>query len=317
MQTVDDLVTEVREQVDETNQSTKDDDAIVRLFNRGQRIINRVLATHYPDPILTSTSLDTGTNGTTHTIPKDCFGDKVVFIQVDVPGSPSETFRRGVRDRARLTGTTAIPFSWNVEGRRVKFQQTPTGTYDATMWYTKRLDKLVKKQGRITAVGSNYVNIDATGADLSQSSDSNSSYINIIDFQTGEIKGSFQIASIVNRKVTLRASALRSTVEGRTISASTALATCGAAVDDYICLVHGTCVPQFQDTTAGYLVQFAVEELTKSLGGGDARLEQQILNDYKEDAEAAWAGQEQAERVRNRSGVWPHAGGRIWPSSGS
>lgn len=315
--TVDDMITEVREQADETNQSgPRTDEAILRSLNRGLRLGNGVLATSYPEPLLKSTSLDLGL-GRRHSLPADCFEDRAEWVRVDTPDGGTETRRMDLRDSARLhSQSTPSPFSWHVEGRELVFQQTPTGTYDATLFYVRRLEKLVVTQGRIIDIGATYVDIDpdTLGDGVTASANLVTSYVNLINWQTGEVRGTLQIASIsTDGRVTFRATPVRSTVLGKSVSGSADLADLDAEVDDYICLVHGTCVPFFQDTLGEHLIQYGVDSATRALGG-DARLEKAILDECTARVERARGARDTGLQVKNRSGVWPSTT-RRWPSS--
>jgi hypothetical protein len=313
--TVDDLVQEVRDQVDEPNTRTRGDASILRVLNRGQRLMNQLLAQEYPEPLLKTATLDLSSSAE-NDIPEDAFEDRAEYIEISIPGAPQPTRQRKYADSSRLYGsTTSVPWTWHIEGRKIKWHQIPSGAYDARVYYPRRLDQLVMSQGRVTEVGADYISVDpdSLGDDLSSSSDQLGSYIYIVNWRTGEIRGTFQISSkTAAGRINLRTSGARSTVLGRTVSGSAALATSEAAVDDYICLVHGTCVPYFQDTLAGYLVQYAVDGLTRSLGG-DARMEQQILRDVEDRVAGTWSSRGATERIQSRSGVWPTTR-RVFPS---
>lgn len=305
--TVDELVQEIRDQVDEQNTAgPKTDASILRVLNRGLRLVNGILARHYPEPLITSQPVDLTGGTASYAIPEDCFEDRVEYVEISIPGSPAQVFRRRHSDRARLhtSGRVATPLAWYVQGRSIVFAQTPSGTYDASIHYVRRLNKLVKAQGRITDVGATYVTVDDVGEDISTSTSETSSYVNIVDWRTGEIKFTGQVASTTDGRLSLRATPERSTVLGRSVSGSAGIADSDVDVDDYVCLIHGTCVPFFQDSIASYLEQYSVSEITRSTGG-DARLEQQILRDVEARTAAAWDGREYNVRVQNRSGVFP------------
>lgn len=315
MVTVDDLIQEIRDQAEEPNTSAKSASAILRALNRGLRTIQQVLAREYPDALQTSTTLDLST-GASHDLPDDCFEGRVQHIDVATT-PPTRTRRRAPSDAAQLAGTSSVPIpsTWHIQGNQIVFQQTPTGAYDATAYYVRRRDELVVSQGQITTVGATYVVVDSIGSDVVDEQDAIESYINIVNRVTGEIRASFQISSIVGNRINLRVSGARSTVLGRTISGYAALATAEVAVDDYVCLAKGTCVPQLQDTLASYLVQYAAEAILRSVQDGDVRLEQQLTK-YCEDAVAsASAGHEATTRVVSRSSAWPTRAWRRYPSS--
>lgn len=315
--TVNDLIQEIRDQSEEPNTSAKSDAAILRALNRGMRTIQQVLAREYPGPLLTSSTLDLS-DGASHAIPDNCFDGRIDRIEVETTPTPTLIRRREPSDAARLasSGTVPVPASWHVAGTQVVFQQTPSGTYDATLYYVRRRDELVKSQGQITTVGATYVVVDSIGDDVDDDQDAIASYVNIINRVTGEIRASFQISSIVDNRINLRSAGVRTSVLGRTISGYAALATAEVAVDDYVCLARGTCVPQLQDTLASYLSQYATEAVLRSVKDGDARLEQQLLG-YARDAVASTsAGHEATASVQNRSSAWPSSSPRRYPTQG-
>ncbi len=318
--TTDQLIQEVRDQSDEHNERSPEDDHIVRLLNRGQRIVGQVLARSYPDPLVKRDTLSIDSSGY-NDIPSDCFEDRILSIEITIPGStPVETRRRSYRDATRLAtaASVAIPSEWDIEGRRIRWLQTPTGVYEGRVWYVRKLLPLVKQQGKITTVGATYVIVDTAGDDLSSSSDEVESYVNIVNRQTGEVRASFQISSISNGTITFRASALRSTVAGQTISGSASLATSGASVDDYVCIVTGTCVPYFADGISHYLVEYAVSELARSHADPQAQLSQTVLRDMEGRVETTGSGRELTERVKHRSTQWTASNGRRrWPTQRS
>jgi hypothetical protein len=172
------------------------------------------------------------------------------------------------------------------------------------MWFLRRPEKLVLPQGRITVINSasNYVTLDSAGEDLSTQSDNLQSYINFVDGQTGEIKGSAQIQILANNRVTIRTSPIRTSVLGRTISDGISDIT-GLELDDYVCLAEGTCVPYFGEQVSNFLIQFAVAEITRKLGG-TADTEERVLEKFEQQVERTWVGREQQLRVKKRSHAW-------------
>lgn len=313
--TVNDLIQEVRDQAEEPNTASKSDAAILRALNRGLRTIQAVLRREYVGPLLAPATLDLS-DGASHDLPDDCFDGCVDRIEIETTPTPTPTRRREPADATRfaISGTTAVPQTWHVAGNQVVFQQTPSGTYDATLYYAKRRDELVKSQGQITTVGATYVVVDSIGADVSDESDELGSYVNVISRVTGAIKASFQISSIVDNRINLRAAGVRTTVLGRTISGYAALSTAEVAQDDYVCLARGTCVPQLQDTLASYLTQYAVEAVLRSVKDGDVRLEQQLLGYARDQVASTSAGHEATASVQNRSGAWPSVSSRRYPT---
>lgn len=317
MRTVDDLIQEVRDQADEQNVTSLTPEKTLRLLNAGYRIANSVVARHYPDTLIGSSSLLLS-SGATHDIPAAAWEDNVTHIDIAVTGVPPvPVTRRKYSERGQFASASsvAIPSDWCIEGHSIKFLQTPSSSYSATAYYVRRLDTLVEQQGRITEVGATYVSVDVIGDDISTASDAKASYINIVNWRTGEVKGTMQVSSTSGTRINLRSSPIRSTILGRTVTGSADIDDLDIEVDDYVCLVYGSCVPYFQDAIAGYLVEHALACLSRGgTGTADARLEEQIRGDYEKRLAGAWTGREGTDRVKNKSSQFPSRG-RRWPNS--
>jgi hypothetical protein len=313
--TVDDLLQEVRDQSDEQSEVSPTPEALLRLSNRGLRIVNQVLARAYPDPLIRRADLDLSI-GAVHPFPDDCFEGRVEALEITVPGStPVELRSRSYRDAARqaTSGSVAVPWSWDIEDEHIRLLQTPTGAYDAVAKYVRKLDPYVLQQGRVVTVGATYVIVDSAGTDLSSASDSNDSYINIVDPLTGAIRITLQVTSISGTRINFRASPIRATVQGRDVSDAADLATSDVAIDDYICLSRGTCVVQLRDTVAAYVVDFCSAALSRSTNDPGAQLETTMLRDIESRVETTGSGREATERVRVRSQAWTSPR-RVWPT---
>lgn len=319
--TADLFVAEVRAQADEANTTTRSDEDILKMADRGIRHMNMLLAVHHRDPLYASAQLDLEDGERSYDLPSDIFEDRVMNILINTTGAPIPTQRRTPADLARLavSGTTANPFSWEVRQRSIYFQQTPNGSNSAEVIYLKALENLVLPQGRITALAGDgsYVIVDEAGEDLTTSGDQLGSYFNIVSWRDGTVKGTFQIQALANNKLTLRPTPVRDSVQGRTVSGSID-ADMEIEVDDYVCAHSGTCVPQLQGSLYNFLVEFTVTCTSRSLNGVDpaVQLQKRILDEYEERVEEQGLARPQKDRVQNASGVWPRMS-RRWPFSRS
>ena len=158
-------------------------------------------------------------------------------------------------------------------------------------------------QGRVTLLNTaqNYLIVDSIGADLTTQSDQLNSYVNIINGQTGEIRSTLQIQSLVDNKITFRSVPSRTTVLGRTVSGT--LVDTGLEADDYVCVSSGICVPYYGKPTANFLIQFAVAELVRKLGG-QSQDEEAILKKFEEQVDKTWVGRQIDTRVKKKSNNW-------------
>lgn len=316
--TVTQLLQEVRDQADEENVASRDDAAILRILNRGQKAAANMLAIHYPEVLHDSVILRLISGQAIYDGPDNAFENRLEYIEIDVPGYPVETRKRGYRDSTRLSvpATVPIPWSWMQKGNQVIFLQAPSAVYPAKLWYVRRPERLTKDQGRITNLANDgsYVIVDAIGSDLTTEIDQLRSFVNVISFKDGSVKGTFQIQSLVDGKVTFKATPSRSSVQGRPVTGAI-VPSQEVELDDYICLAEGTCVPFFQDAIYGYCMQYATSELSRSLHSNLTTLESQVKGEIDRMIKGEWSGRELTDRVKNRSQAWPNFL-RRWPVQG-
>lgn len=321
--TVDDLIDEVRSILDEDNRiSISDTDDILPALNRAQSYAANILSRHYESPMLKKRDVTTVNGQMEYDIPEDAFEQKLEKLEVRLNNIFYEMRRIDYRDISLFENksSTSIPYYYVVVGTRYRLIPASNSQYPLRIWYLQDPGKLVKQQGRINIVNSasNYVIVDSIGSDLTTEADQLNSYVNIIDAQTGNRKATFQIQSINGNRINFKSSPARSTVlnldidtdmtdlkindnsvdprnnEGPTISIEP---------DDYVCVVHGRCVPFFKQPFSNFLVQYAIAELTRKLGGS-AEMEQRVLKDLEEQVERSWVGREQSRRVKKRNDAW-------------
>lgn len=311
-----DLIEEIRSVLDENNEVNVDDELdILPALNRGQDYASNILSRHYEAPLLTYTEV-TLTGGTQeYDIPEDAFEQRIEKIEVYINRVYSPLRRIDYRDISFYDVPTAssVPYYYTVIGDKYRLLPGPTGAYPLRLWYLKDPEPLVKEQGRITVVNTadNYITVDSIGSDLTPSTDNLNSYINIIDSSTGRIKVSMQIQSISGNRINLKSSPTRTTVKGRTISGSLPST---VELDDWVCVVEGNCVPFFKKPFTNFLVQYAVAEITRKLGG-DKEAEYRVLKDLEKQVEDSWAGREQTLRVKKVSKSWYDIGKRFFRMS--
>lgn len=302
--TTDELVTAVRSRLDEMNRDSVDTARdILPALNRALEYAVDIYSRHYPDPFLRYTVLTLNGADQEYPIPGDVFEDRIVRIEI-------KTSRNTYREVTRLLyrdvvnyetdGTTAIPYYYTIVGRKIHFVPGPSGTYPARLWYVKEPEPLVLQQGRITKVNTtgNYVVVEGLGTDLTTESDSLNNYVNVINGETGEVRGTLQISQIAGDRVTFRTTVTRSTVIG--LPVSTSLTDLGATEDDYLCVAEGTCIPYLGAPTSNFLIQFAVAEISRQLGV-QSQEEEAILEKFEKQVKSAWAGRETTIRVAKRS----------------
>lgn len=314
--TVNDLVDQVRSQLDEDNSSTistKKD--ILPALNRGLDYAANTLAKLYEDPLVARVELTLDPSRREYDIPDDCLEGRIEKIELRQGTNVFfEIKRASYRELSTIelaTDTSTNPNYYSIMGNKIRFTPGTAGGFRARIWYLKCPEKLVLSQGMITTVNedNNYIIVDQLGSDLNTQADSLSSYVNLVDGSTGIVKGSFQIKRIDSNKITLKTIPARTTVLGKSISNDLSGLTndLGDKItvepDDYICSVSGACVGSLGKIVSNFLIQYAVSELTRKLQG-QMDFEFSVLKDFERKVKSAWAGRETTLRVKRKSRRW-------------
>lgn len=309
--TVDQLIDQVRSQSDEFNEDNLTDSHILDLLNRGQRKAANIIARKFDSLFLESTTVSTTAGTREYDIPDAAFGRRIEKVEVR-QGDISWNLKRinfHKRDQFISSTQTARPYYYLVKKNKIEIFPKPNGGLTLDVFYQKRAEDLVKSQGRITSIttgsGTETMLIDVVGSDLSTSVSTVQSggYINIVDYVTGAVKRSLQISAIDTslKQLTVKTASLtRSTVLDKTISTTIGS---DATVDDYVCLVTGTAVPELDGAYVDYLIAFAVHEARRRFGE-NVEADYRLLKDLEKELEKMWSGRESSHRVRKSGGHW-------------
>lgn len=304
--TTSNLVDEVRALSDEANQDSLSTNLdILPSLNRAQDYAFDIYARRYPEPILAYSTLTLSSANQEYDIPEYVFEDRVLKIEVQTNnGTFREVTQISYMDLTdyESRNKAPVPYYYCIIGRKIRFIPGPSGIFNARIWYLRNPEKLVLPQGRVTItnVPSNYVIVDSIGEDLSTESDQLESYVNVVDGQTGEIKGSLQIQTLEDNRITFRTVPLRDTVLNREILT---LADITLSPDDYVCAITGTCVPYYGRPTSNFLIQYAVADVAVKLGG-DAQLALGVLDKFERQLEKTYSGRQSTMRVQRKSRLW-------------
>lgn len=327
LSTIDDMVSEIREQLDELNvDAVSTQNRILPTLNRAQDYAFDTLSRRYPDPYLSFTPLVL-TTAQEYPLPEQCFEDRINKLEIITStGSNGQITAQECRRvsyydawKFESRSPTDTPPVYCIIGRSIRFPIAPTGRYPARICQVNEPEQAVLPQGRITAYNQpgNYVIVDAVGSDLSTEADTLESYVNLVDGSTGEIKWTGQISVIDAEQITFRASPIRDSVLNRDISGTLPLSTDTPTVslDDYVCNVRGTCIPP-SGALRNFLVEFTVAEIVRSLGG-DASREEQVLQKFERQIEKYGTARETTQRIQPRSGAWGGFRRRWFPTQRS
>ena len=308
------LIEETRQLIDESNTADVQDAEILASLNRGQDRVASVLARHYNPPLLTSADVTIMAGQTDYDIPDAAFEGRLLKVEFSATEGIYQRLEPiGISDIDLYEDTSATgtaPYYFCQIGNQYRLIPAAPNFGSLRIWYCRDVEPLVQEQGRITLVnaGSRYVMLDEPGDELSTSVDDLESYVNLVDKDTGAIKATMQIQSIVDRKVTFRGTPTRSTVQGRTVT-GTLPSTVEA--DDYIAPIAGTCVPFMRKPAANYILQYAAADIAVTKLGAEPGILMAQVSKMEEDVQRSWSGRPNTIRVRNRSNNWrrnPRAG---------
>lgn len=308
--TTEDLISEVRSMIDESNISAvRDDQDIIPALNRAQDVAANILARHYESPMLAYEEVSLTAGQSEYPIPENAFEQRLEKIEVQVNNLFYQVKRIDYRDSSAyesLSIRTNVPYYYAVIGNKYRLLPSPTATYPLRIWYLKDPEPLVRSQGRITFVKAdvNYIIVDSIGSELTVSNADLNCYANLIDGQTGEVRATMQIASIQGNKITFKSvfgPNDRTSVLNKTISSN--LANITVQPDDFICTIHGTCIPIMKKPFSNYLIQYAVAEMQRKLGG-PADMELKVKEDLEKIVERSWVGRETSLRVSRNNRNW-------------
>lgn len=310
--TVLDLVNAVRSQLNEDNRyavNTVTD--ILPALNRAQSYVTEIYGRSYQDALLVPYEIPFVGGQRDYDLPEGIFGDRVVRVEIVIPfaGSvpvPRVSAYEQHKFEAGSNINTPTPSAYMIHKRQIRFLPTPTANYSFRVWATQAPEPMVLDWGRIIRFDatSNYVIVDNLGGADSDAGvpttemDDLQSFVNIVDAQTGKIKGTLQVKTISGNRIDFKTSPSRTSVWNDEISSELPE---DIELDDYICSVEGVCVPMLGGAATNFMIQYAVEEMRRRLGDDSAVLEQQILENFEKQIRSTWAGRDQATRLTKKS----------------
>ena len=137
------------------------------------------------------------------------------------------------------------------------------------------------------------------------------SYINVCDAQTGEIKVSLQADPKSDNDGTTGLfklyprTPIRSSVLNQVVSDIVDQPVLDVAFepDDFICSVKGTCVLQYDISLENFIIQYAVNEVNRSLKH-EVPTEKQMLDEFEQTIKRTYLNHDNTMRVTNNSKKW-------------
>lgn len=298
------LISEIRDIVDEDNTSDLSDSKIMSALNRAQRTVARLSHQYYPELLRHTFYPVTLTSGQA-SISSLTNGYMVVGVEYSL--SSDQFYPLKYVAPSQWSGIPAAgggyPKFFTQEKDKIKTVPASSGTLRVIG--ELRLPPLVKEQGRITSYDSNLgtINVDSLGSSITTSVSNLSAFFNIIDQFTGNIKATLQanIASTSQNKITIKTTGLgRTSLYGRDVSSSLPS---DIAQDDYICAATGTCIPFMMSDYSDFLVQFAVNGI-KNTYNSKVDYDSYDLKDLEDALKKAWVQRPSAGRIKQNNKAW-------------
>jgi len=322
--TTTDLINEVRRNIDDWNTDSVTDEQIIAALNRAQRTAVNIMTKQYDAAFMTSTTTTTTAGTAEVDVPEAAYGGRVEFVEyLNSASIPYPVKRIKVQDgtyRETASGTSR-PSAWAQVGRSIRLYPKPNAAYTIRIWYSRKPEKIVADLGRIVSIAGTTVEVDSlvtynattapTGVEAQASGAEEhrlTCWVNIVDGQTGEIKGTYEVASLPgSENFTIEDTTLvRDSVLGNTVTKSLAS---DIAVDDIVCNVRGTGVPELYEAFNDFLVEDAAYTIKRAHGEAD-QSDYTAMDELRTEVERMWVGRESDIRVKRSSRRWSFGNAR-------
>lgn len=309
MITTEELIQQVRDQVDEDNIADLSDERVLRVLNRARMKLVRMAGRKFVPAFQNEVTVGPDTDDPRNvTIPELTFAltiNEVNIIQGGVAYRVEAVAQRDVTNFESENSGSAIPLYYTQQGNKLKLYPKPAANVQIRIRYQFRPPELVKTQARITNIdqNNNLIYVDSLGSGLTTSVDSLGAFVNLTDQFDGRVKATLQVVDIDEdaQTLTFKTTGLdRSKVYGLTV---------GTAIpdeisqDDYVTLAAGTNVPTLLQDYYDYLVVFSVLEIKRSLGL-PTQEEYAASKEIESDVLAMWAGKQSTRRIQKDNPYW-------------
>lgn len=315
------LVDQVKFQISESNDTRVSPNQILAALNRGYVDAQDILSKLYPEPLISFYEVNADENGTI-TLREDIFSDFVILVEYYLQDS-ANGYRTKITQSDNLNDigihnniTGGYPYVYSIIGRDLQFAPAKSASkYRMRIWYVNAPKPLVLDQGQIETIDrdNNYIVVDdLRNSDVELSLSASSSYgkfVNFVDASTGVYKGTMQIDSISGNKITFKSTPTRTSVLNQTVLSEIPE---DLSLDDFISSVKGVGVVYFRDTIANYIVQYAINEIQRSLGVSNLSFEEGVLRDLRKRVEQAWERRPASRFKRSFGRVWRSKNYRNW-----
>ena len=274
-------------------------------LNRALQRLARLSVLHYPEMLKRTTDV-TAVAGVIE-IPS--LSQAYTSMQLDALVSAGVyrplTYTSSVNTVGLESVNSTYPLYFTQQGSKLYLHPASATSTAVRLRYQLKPYSLVLEQGRITSfdVATGILYVDTIGSALSTNVSDRTCFFNIIDQFTGDVKGTFQINSLTaaSGKIVIKTTSLgRSSVYG--LSVSSALPST-VALDDYVCLASGSCMPLYFREYTDFLIQYAVNEIKRTYGTV-AETDVYALRDIEDDVKLMWSQRPKGARVKANNPAW-------------
>jgi hypothetical protein len=309
LDTVKDLIQQVRDVTDEDNVEDVSDAFIVRMLNRAQQdLVSEITRKYNPqfmnEVVLTASDFSADNSGVNRVADLSKYMQSVAFKinSIDSRIGDAWTPVRQVPFSHTLsldtqTGTS-LPVIYSLQGNRLYVYPNVDTLVQLRIRYQMRPPKLTQIVGRITEISGSTFTLDDASSLVGSSVDDLSAFVNIIDPYTGIIKGTYQAGDVSSTSFTV-VSPDRPKAFGKVVG--TDVSTIEA--DDLVCSAEGTCVPYLVSDLTNYHVEIAAFHVKRALGTVDTP-DFQERDRVIERISKLWAGRENTMKI-NRTRQFP------------
>ena len=301
-----DLIEAVRSVTDEQNVNDLTPEKILAALNRALQKLARLSVLHYPEMLKRTTPPTTVTGGEMEMPP---LSQAYTGMQLDA--KYGDVFRPlTYTSTANIVGLENVrstyPLYYTQQGNKINlYPASSTGSVIVQLRYQLKPYKLVEEQGRITSLDTDngYIYVDTIGDSLSTSVSNRTAFFNVIDQFTGDVKATFQAASLTpsSGRIAIKTTGLgRTNVYGLDVSTSIPDT---IAQDDLVCLASGSCIPLYFREYTDYLIQYAVNDIKRTYGTL-AETDVYALKDIEDDVKLMWSQRPMGARVKANNPAW-------------
>jgi hypothetical protein len=309
LDTVKDLIQQVRDVTDEDNVEDISDAFIIRMLNRAQQdLVSEITRKYNPqfmsEVVLTASDFSTDNSGVNRVADLSKYMQSVAFKinSVDSRIGDAWTPVRQVPFSHTLsldtqTGTS-LPVIYSTQGNRLYVYPNVDTLVQLRIRYQMRPPKLTNIIGRITEISGSTFTLDDASSLVDSSTDDLSAFVNIIDPYTGIIKGTYQAGNVGSTSFTV-VPPDRQKAFGKVVGTDVST----IEEDDLVCSAEGTCVPYLVSDLTNYHIEIASFHVKRALGTVDTP-DFQERDRVIERISKLWAGRENTMKI-NRTRQFP------------